>query len=105
MKKHNFKFENGESGSALTLLVVPNSKRTEISSIMKDGTIKVKIKTPTTKGTRANQEISTLFSQILDIAPENVEIVAGESSTNKLISVLGIDPQITNERIMSNIKK
>ncbi|MBA4313231.1 MAG: hypothetical protein C0417_11440, partial [Chlorobiaceae bacterium] len=49
-----FHLHDGDSGSAITVRITPRMPRNEISEIMEDGTIKIRLSAPPLDG-KANQ--------------------------------------------------
>ncbi len=91
-------FKRGQQGSALAVRVIPNAPKTEIKAIMDDGTIKVKVAAPPVDG-KANAVLITYLAKILRVSESQIEVVAGQKSRNKLISVLNISTQDAELRI------
>jgi uncharacterized protein len=74
-------------GKALvSVKVVPKSARNEIVGPMADGTLKVKVAAVPEKG-KANAELCTFLARELGVPARNVEVVSGETSTLKRLSV------------------
>jgi uncharacterized protein (TIGR00251 family) len=100
MTPGRFNLRDGKRGAALAIRVIPRARKTEISEIMSDGTIKIKVTAPPVDG-KANQALVDFLAKILDIPPSNIEIIAGETGRNKLVSILGMDADTAHQRIMS----
>lgn len=96
-------FSQGERGSALAVRVIPNAPRTQIAAIMDDGTIKIKVAAPPVEG-KANTVLITYLAKILQVAESQIEVVAGQKSRNKLITVLNISTQVANQRIQDALQ-
>ena len=89
----------GRSGAALAVRVVPRSKREEISAILDDGTLKIRITAPPVEG-KANRALIEFLSRVLDVPKSSIEIIAGEKGKNKLVAILDLDAQVVNQRIL-----
>jgi hypothetical protein len=98
------KFQNGRSGSAIAVRVFSGSKKNEIDQILGDGTIKIKLTTPPVQG-KANKALVKLLAEILDVNQSQIEIIAGEKSRNKLVTVYDLDAEIVNQRIQATLMK
>jgi uncharacterized protein len=96
-KKH--RLHNGERGSALAVRVIPRSKRNEIAEIMSDGTIKIRLTAAPIEG-KANQALVEFLSEVLTVPRNKIDIVAGANSREKLISILDLDAETVQERIL-----
>lgn len=70
----------------LRIKALPKSNKTEISEILSDGTIKIRLKAAPEKG-RANEELIKFLSQELQIAQSQISILAGKSEQTKLIKI------------------
>jgi uncharacterized protein (TIGR00251 family) len=97
-----FILHNGQSGAAITIRVTPKASRNEISEILNDGTVKIRLKS-TLDETQTNQALVTFLAEVLEIAPTQLEIVAGHSEKDKLITVLNLDTTIVQERILKHL--
>jgi uncharacterized protein (TIGR00251 family) len=85
------KFSNARHGAAITVKVQPRARKTEVAGIMDDGTIRIRVAAPPVEGA-ANKALIEFLAKILDIPGKQIDIVAGESSERKLISLVGIGP-------------
>ena len=87
-----FEITDANSGAAFTVRVVTRASNVEISSVQDDGSLKVRLTESSDDGA-ANRQLIELLASKLGVDPSNVEIVAGENSRDKLISVDGITPE------------
>jgi len=83
--------------------VVPRSSRNEIAGIMSDGSIKIRLTAPPVEG-KANQALVEFLSGVLDVPRSKIDIVAGLNSREKLISILGLDAETVQERILKQLE-
>jgi uncharacterized protein (TIGR00251 family) len=84
-------FTNAKRGAAITVKVSPRAKQTEVAGVMDDGTIKIRIAAPPADGA-ANAELVKFLAQVLRLPARQIDIIAGETSERKLISLVGISP-------------
>lgn len=98
-----YQFHDGENGAAIAIRVIPRAKKNKISEILSDGTIKIRITAPPVDR-KANTALIRFLSDILDIPKSRIDIVAGEKSRNKLVSIYGLNPTIVNKRIEQYIE-
>lgn len=84
-------FQNAQVGAAITVKVLPRAKRTEVMGVMEDGTFRIRIAAPPVEGA-ANHALIEFLSQMLNIPPSQIDIVAGEFSERKLVSLVGVTP-------------
>ncbi|MDO8753512.1 MAG: DUF167 domain-containing protein [Anaerolineales bacterium] len=99
----NFFLHQGQRGSALAVRVTPRASRNEIVSLLDDGTIKVNLASDPADE-EMNNELVSFLAEALGVPKTRVEIVAGENSRDKLISVLDMDAETVHQRILSQIE-
>jgi len=93
-----FKITNAKQGAAFTVHVVPRASKNEIAGRMGDA-IKVRLTAPPVEG-QANKALIAFLAGQLHVHKSQVEIVAGETSRNKVISVVGLSPVEVEERLL-----
>jgi uncharacterized protein len=86
------RFSDARRGAAITVKVIPRAKKTAVAGVMDDGTIKIKIAAPPVDGA-ANKALVEFLAEALGLPKNQVDIVAGETSERKLISLVGISPE------------
>jgi hypothetical protein len=101
--EHKFEFGKGMGGAALPVKVVPRASKNEIVGIGPDGSLKLRVTAPPVEGA-ANEAVIQLLADALGIPKSNIEIVAGLSNTSKLVSILGIDPLVADEKLRAASK-
>jgi len=69
--------------------VIPRARTNQISGIMEDGCLKVRLTVPPVDG-RANQALIDMFADTLDLPKSNISIIAGSKSRNKRLRIVGI---------------
>jgi uncharacterized protein YggU (UPF0235/DUF167 family) len=97
-----FHLHDGKKGSALAVRVTPRSSRDEIASILNDGTVKVHL-TVAGDDMKVNQALVNFLTEILDVPRGRVDIVAGVSGKDKLVSILDLDTAEVQERILQKM--
>ncbi len=102
MANRNFHLHDGKVGSALAVRVTPRASRNEIVEVMADGTIKIHIAAPPVDG-EANEKLIAFLAEVLNIPKSRLEIVAGQSGRDKLISVIDMDAETAHKRIMAHL--
>jgi hypothetical protein len=86
------KFSDARQGAAITVKVQPRARKTEVAGLMADGTIKIKVAAPPVDGA-ANKALLAFLAQTFGLPVGQIEIIAGETSEHKLISLVGISPE------------
>ncbi len=97
-----FNLSDGKRGSALAVRVTPRASRNQIVSMMNDGTIKVHIASDAADAA-SNAELIAFLADVLGVPKSRVEIVAGETGRDKLISVLDMDVETAHQRIVAHM--
>ncbi len=70
----------------INVRVIPRAKKTEITSTLADGTLKIKLKAPPVDG-KANEELVRFLSEEFGVARSKIEIVRGEKGRNKIVKL------------------
>ncbi|HEX5836504.1 MAG TPA: DUF167 domain-containing protein [Anaerolineales bacterium] len=102
MSDRKFNLHDGKKGSALAVRVTPRAIRNEIVELLDDGTIKVRIASPPTDN-EANDTLIEFLSQILGVPRSRLDIVAGLTGRDKLISVVDMDADTAHKRILAHL--
>jgi hypothetical protein len=96
MRKLESKFSDAQQGAAITVKVSPRAKRTEFAGVMDDGTLKIKVAAAPEDGA-ANAALVAFLAEAFDIPAGHIEIVVGQTSEKKLISLVGVTPAHVDE--------
>ena len=91
-------FVDGKESSVISIRVIPRSKKSEISQVLDDGTIKVRLTAPPVDG-KANQVLIQLLADVVGVNSSQIDIVSGRKSRDKLVRIYGIDPGAVQSRI------
>lgn len=103
LNKKDPQFHSGRFGSAITVRVTPRASKNEISEVMQDGTIKIKLTSPPVEG-KANRALIEFLSELLAIPQSKIEIVSGSTGRKKLIVIEGLDAEAVQKRIVEKIR-
>jgi uncharacterized protein (TIGR00251 family) len=98
-----YRLHDGKKGAALAVRVTPRSSDNEIVEIQEDGTVKIHLTAPTHEG-KANEELIEFLSEILGAPKSHIDILAGASGRDKLITVLDMDADEVHSRIVGHLK-
>jgi uncharacterized protein (TIGR00251 family) len=96
--------ENNLGGAAITVRVTTRAPRNQIVGILADGTIKVAVTAPPIDG-KANQVLIAYLSEVTGIQAAKIEIVAGLTGHNKLITFTGITSEVLSGLILARAAK
>lgn len=98
MPQHKFQFGHGEGGAALTIKVIPRARKNEIVSFMSDDTLKVRVTAPPVEGA-ANEAVIQLLAEALGVSKNKINIVAGETHSQKVVSVMGLSAEQIDDKL------
>jgi uncharacterized protein YggU (UPF0235/DUF167 family) len=98
--QHNF--HEGKFGAAITVRVIPRSSRNEIAEILPDGTIKIRL-TSIPEEKELNKALLNYLSKIMGVSINQLEIVAGFNGSDKLVTIIGIDTETVQKRVIGNL--
>ncbi len=102
MSDRKLNLHNGKKGSALAVRVTPRASHNEIVELMEDGTIKVRIAAPPSDN-EANEALIKFMAEVLGVPKSRLDIVAGASGRDKLISVVDMDAETVHQRILAHL--
>lgn len=100
MRKLESKFSDAQQGAAITVKVSPRAKKTAFTEVMDDGTLKIKV-AAAPEGGAANAALITFLAEAFEIPARQIEIVVGQSSEKKLISLVGVSPARVEDTVAS----
>jgi uncharacterized protein (TIGR00251 family) len=100
MSDRKFNLHNGKKGAALAVRVTPRASHNEIVELMEDGTIKVRIAAAPSDN-EANEALVKFMAEVLGVPKSRLDIVAGVSGRDKLISVDDMDAETAHQRILA----
>lgn len=103
MRERNYKLHNGRKGAAIAVRVTPRAARNQIVGALQDGTLKINIASAATEG-NANEELIAFLAGILGVTKDRIEVVAGDMGRDKLVSVLDMDSDTLQRKIVENIE-
>ena len=102
MTRRKYHLHDGRSGAALAIHVTPRSSRNRIKEVLKDGTIKIQLTAAPSEG-QANEALIKFLAGVLDVAPTKIDIIAGLTGRDKLVSILDLSADEVNQRIMQKV--
>ena len=102
MSERKFNLHDGKKGSALAVRVTPRASRNEVVELLDDGTIKIRIAAPPSDD-EANETLIEFLSEILGVPKSRLDIVAGVTGRDKLISVVDMDVDTVHQRILAHL--
>jgi len=103
MTQRNYELHNGKRGAALAVRVTTRAMNNKILGALSDGTIKIHLAAAPTDG-QDNEGLIEFLAEVLDVAKDRIEVVAGDTGRDKLISVLDMDSETLHKKIVENIE-
>lgn len=103
MDSRQFHLHDGKKGSALAVRVTPRSSRDEIAEILNDGTVKVRL-TAAADDKAINLALVNFLAEVLGVPRGRVDIVAGISGKDKLVSILDLDSAEVQQLILRKMR-
>ena len=102
MASRQFHLHGGRQGAALAIRVTPRASRNEIAEILSDGTVKIRLTSPPVEG-KANAALIEFLAEVLGVPRSRIEIVAGMTGRDKLVSILDLDAETVHKRIINRM--
>ena len=103
MTQRKFELHDGKKGAALAVRITTRAAKNQIVGALSDGTIKVHITAEPSEG-HANDALVDFLSSVLGIPTSKLEVVAGDTGRDKLISVLDMDVETVHKRIVAHME-
>ena len=85
----------------ISLRVYPSTNRSEVVGF-RNGVLQVNVSAPPTKG-KANRELITVLSQLLEIGKGSVNIIKGHTIRNKVVAIDGLSREEVMKRLSSKL--
>jgi len=102
MKSRDYHLHSSKGGSALTVRITPRARKNEIAEILNDGTIRIRL-TESSSEDKLNPALINFLAGILEIQPESIEIVAGNTGKDKLITIFNLDAKSVQQKILAQL--
>ena len=97
-----YELHSGQRGSALAVRITPRASRNQIVGVLDDGTIKVYLVSDPSEG-ELNTELLSYLAEVLGVPKSRVEVVAGENGRDKLVSVMDMDVETAQQRVLAHM--
>ena len=92
-----FKVSDAKGGAAFPVRVVSRASKNEISGRYGDA-VKIRLTAPPAKGA-ANEALVDFLAETLGVRKNDIEILTGHASRDKIVCVIGLMPQQVEERL------
>lgn len=100
MGERKFYLHDGKKGAALAIRITPRASKNDVIDILADGTVKVHL-TADPSDKKLDEQLLKLLAEKLDISQERLEVVAGATGRDKLVSVLDMEVGVLYSKIIS----
>ncbi len=101
MSDRKYRLHNGQRGAALAVRITPRASDNQIVEILHDGTIRIRL--AAAPGEEMNLALKSYLASIFDVSVSAIEIVAGQSGRDKLISVLDLDSDTAHKKVLEHL--
>jgi len=102
MTQREYRLHDGKKGAALAVRITPRASKNQIVGALNDGTIKIHMMAAPTDE-NANDELLEFLSYVLCVDKSRIDVVAGATGRDKLISVLDMDAETLHQKIVAHI--
>ena len=102
MTERNYHLHDGKKGAALTVRIIPRARKNEVAEILNDGTIKIRL-VNAADDQNLNRNLQEFLAGVLQIPAGRIDVVAGLKGLDKLITVLDLDADVLQERIIKKL--
>jgi len=99
MSDRKFEITDARGGAALGVRVVTRAAETELAGRNEDNTLKIRLKATPAGDPSANKELVEFLADKLGVETSKIEIVAGESKRDKILSIEGMTVQQVEEKL------
>jgi uncharacterized protein YggU (UPF0235/DUF167 family) len=103
MSNRTFHLHDGKRGAALAVRVTPRATANKVTELMNDGTVKVHL-AAAPMDEEINTELLKFLADVLGVTKSRLDIVAGLSGRDKLISVIDMDAETAHNRILAYLE-
>jgi uncharacterized protein (TIGR00251 family) len=98
MTERKFHLKSEKGGAAISVRVTPRSPKNEISEILDDGTVKIRLTAPPVDR-KGNQALVEFLAKVLNVRVNQLEVVAGLTGRDKLVTITGLNPEEVQSKI------
>ncbi len=102
MAQKEYHLHNGKKGAALAIRVTPRARENEVVEVLNDGTVRIRL-----AATPNDQEINDLLinflAETLGVPATNIDIVAGHSGRDKLVSIINMSAVEAHHKIVEHM--
>lgn len=97
------RLSNSRRGAALAIRVTPRASRDEVVEVLPDQTVKIRLTAPPVEG-KANEALIEFLAKVLGVSRSRIEIIAGQTGRDKLVSILDMESSEAQARILKQLR-
>ena len=101
MSDRNFHLHDGQSGAALAIRITPRATSNQVAEILHDGTIRIRL--VAAPGDEVNAVLKAYLSNILEVPESAIDVVAGQTGRDKLVSILNLSSESAHKKIIEQL--
>ena len=101
MSDRNFHLHDGQSGAALAIRITPRATSNQVAEILHDGTIRIRL--VAAPGDEVNSVLKAYLSNILEVPESAIDVVAGQTGRDKLVSILNLSSESAHKKIIEQL--
>lgn len=94
---------HGKMGAAITVSIEPGAKKDEIVDISKQGMVTIRLRAKN-EAEKVNQAVIAFLSETFGCEAKNIEVIAGQDRLMKLVTIVDMDVEMVQEKVMSGLK-
>jgi uncharacterized protein YggU (UPF0235/DUF167 family) len=102
MSPRKYRLHDGKRGAAIAVRITPRASQNQVVEILDDGAVRIHLAASPTED-NVNVELINYLSQILAVPKSRIEVVAGETSFDKIVSVLDMSAETLQKRIVAHL--
>jgi len=102
MVKREYRLHNGKRGAAIGVRITPRASTNEIAEILNDGTVRIRLKS-SPSDEKIDQHLTLFLAEVLSIPASQVEVIVGEASRDKLVTIINMDASVVHKKILEHL--
>jgi uncharacterized protein YggU (UPF0235/DUF167 family) len=102
MSSREYHMHDGKKGAAVAVRLVTRASKDEVSEILNDGTIKIRL-TAGPSDDQVNQALIEFLAKVLETETKNIDIVARLAGRDKLVAILDLDAETVQQRLVRKL--
>lgn len=103
MADRDYHLHDGKRGVALAIRVIPRARKNQIADLQNDGSIKIRLSSPAVNEVM-NKTLIEFLAEVLNIEINRIEIVAGEKRRTKLVSIMDMESDSVQKKILEKLE-